>query len=106
MVDIRIFCITSAVKDQLLSKIKSSIKSVPFFDSNYLDAVDTAGTRNKLSEFFFHCYVLGNPYRTRRNISNSRKSVSCNISNTRESVSSDIQRLRSRLKKRGEAEFF
>ena len=30
----------------------------------------------------------------------------CNISNTRKSVSSDIQPLRSRLKKRGAAEFF
>ena len=33
-------------------------------------------------------------------------STSCNISNTRRCVSSDIQTLRSRLKKRGAAEFF
>ena len=36
----------------------------------------------------------------------NRFPIGCNVSNTRKRVSSDIQTLRSRLKKRGVADFF
>jgi len=48
MADIKVFCTNSAVKDQLFSKIKSSLPSVPLFDSNYTEVVDTAGKLSKL----------------------------------------------------------
>lgn len=53
MADIKVFCTNSSVKEQLLNKIKSSLPSVPLFDSNYVEVVDTAGKSSKLVAVFF-----------------------------------------------------
>jgi len=52
MADIKIFCTNSFLKEQLLNKIKSSLPSVPLFDGDYLEGVDTAGKSNKLFAVF------------------------------------------------------
>ena len=58
MADVKVFCTTSAFKDQLISKINSSIGSIPLFDNNYLEVVDTAGNKSLL--LIFSCHVLVN----------------------------------------------
>ena len=35
------FCISAYVKDQLMAEIRTEIKSIPIFHSNYLEELDT-----------------------------------------------------------------
>ena len=41
MVEIKVFCISAYVKDQLMAEIRTEIKSIPIFHSNYLEELDT-----------------------------------------------------------------
>ena len=41
MVEIKVFCISAFVKDQLMAKIRTGIKSIPLFHSNYLEELGT-----------------------------------------------------------------
>ena len=54
MADIKVFCTNSAVKSQLMTRIESTIKSMPIFDNDYLEAVDTG---DEISPFLFHLVV-------------------------------------------------
>lgn len=54
MVEIKMFCISAYVKDQLMAKIRTGIKSIPMFHSNYLEELDT-GDKNS---FCCSCCIL------------------------------------------------